>query len=183
MGLTIVTPASEAPISLDEVKALASVEDSSHDVRLNLLLDAAVRQVEELLGMALGPTVYRLTLDAWADAIELPRAPVTAVGSVKYSDTAGAEQTVSADDYTLDATSSPQWLVRNADATWPDLVDGVNAVRITFTAGFSDAGVPLPGPLKLAVGSLVSHWFDNGAEAGMPKGTWDLIGPWRRWVI
>ena len=32
--------------------------------------------------MALGPTVYRLTLDAWSDAIELPRAPVTAVVEV-----------------------------------------------------------------------------------------------------
>lgn len=185
MGLTIVTPASGSPIEDAEVKALCGIEDSAQDALLAILKPAAVRQVESCIGMALAATVYRLTLDAFSDAIELPRGPVSDVASVTYRDADGVSQVLNDSVYTLDLSSSPQWVVRNEGESWPDPLGAVNTVSVTFTAGYgSGTGeVPLPDDLKLAVGALVQHWFENGAAAGVPQGVWDLLGPYRRFLI
>lgn len=183
MGLSIITPATTSPISDAEVKALAKIEDSSFDAWLAVTKPAAISAIEELLGRPLAPTVYELVLDEFTDTIELPRGPVTAVASLKYIDAANVEQTVSGADYTVDLVSDPQWLVRNSDYDWPTPMDAVNVVKVRFTAGYSSGTVPLPAPLKLAVGGLVKHWFEKGPEAAIPQGIMDLIAPWRSlWI-
>ena len=89
-------------------------------------------------------------LDGWpaAGAIELPRAPVLAVTSVKYINTSGVETTLAPSAYALDKDSEPGWLLPAYDTDWPEARDTANAVRVRYTAGFGTAATDVPQPLR-----------------------------------
>ena len=181
MGLTLITPASSLPVTAAQVKLLTRIDDTAFDDLLGLLLPAAHRAIGELAGASLGEQAWQLTLDAFSDAIELQRGPVTAVSAVGYTDPDGAAQVVDPAIYTIDLASTPQWLVRNADSAWPTPLDRINAVTVDFTAGWTDA--TLPDDLRLAVAGLVQHWFESGPAAPIPAGVTNLVAPWRNlWI-
>jgi uncharacterized phiE125 gp8 family phage protein len=185
MGLALITPAAAPPVALAAVKAFCAVEDTSHDAVLTALLAGAVRLAEAQLGQSLGEQDWRLTLDAFSDAIELPRAPVLAVTAVNYVDAAGAAQLADPGLYTVDLTSDPQWLVRNADAQWPEVLDAVNVVSVNFTAGYAEG--LLPPDLAVAICMIVAAWFDNrGSDSGkaaVPAAAQALLDLHRRILI
>lgn len=187
MGLTLITPASTLPVSLSAVKAHCGIEDSASDVVIEALRRAAHGHVERVLGRGLGTATWLLTLDEFADTIELPGGPVTAVNAAefKYRDAAGAVQVVDAGLYSLDLTSDPQWLVRNWEASWPATLNAMGAVSVQFTAGWDET--TLPGDLALAVLLLAANWFANreavnvgNITSKMPYGVDDLLWPYRR---
>ena len=181
MGLTLITPASGSPVSLAETKLLCRMEDGSADAELGLLLPAAVSALGEWIGQPLGQEVWELTLDAFSPAIELPKGPVSGSVTVRYVDPAGATLAADPAIYSVDLVSKPKWVVLNQVRSWPAVMDAVNVVRIEFTAGYS--ALTLPAPIKLAVAALVKHWFENGAEAGLPAGVTELCSPWRSlWI-
>lgn len=181
MGLTLITPAATEPITLAEVKALCRIEDSGFDTELGLLLPAAVSALQEWTGAQLGAATWKLVLDKFSDAIELPVGPVLTVPAFEYVNTAGATVSVDPALYSIDLVSDPQWLVRNTDASWPATLDAVNTVLVTFTAGYTD--VTIPAGLKLAIAALCKHWFENGIDAGMPDSVTVHAAPWRQlWI-
>lgn len=173
MGLTLITPAVTLPVTLAEVKTYCAVEDGSFDGLLGDLLKSACSRVEQLTGLVLGEQVWKLTLDEFSAAIELPKGPVLAVSAVNYVDVLGAAQLASASLYSLDLTSKTQWVVLNSEGSWPATLNGVNAVSVTFSAGYLAA--TLPDDIKLAVKALVATWFENRGDAGTPKGVLDLL--------
>lgn len=191
MTLSLITPAASPPVSLATVKAWAGVEDDSFDPVLDAMRLAAIGHVEEVLGRALGVQTWRLTLDAFSDAIELPRGPVlgVAANSFKYIDPAGAPQVVPAETYSLDLVSTPGWIVRNEGASWPEALDRVNAVQVDFEAGWTET--LLPPAMRAAVCMLAVNWFENRSAVNvgnitteMPLGFNALIQPWRdSWVV
>lgn len=166
MGLSIVTPATVMPVTTDEIKTACRIEDSSFDSEIALLLPAAVAYVASWIDKPVAPTGYRLTLDEFSDAIELPIGPVTAVASVKYYDAAAVLQTVSPASYSLDLTSEPQWVVRNLAYDWPVPLDGINMVTVDFTAGYTTT--TLPADLKLAILGVARIWFEGGMGCAIP---------------
>lgn len=179
MGLTLITPAAAWPVTLAEVKTYCAVEDGSFDGLLGDLIAVATGQIEEMTGLALAEQGWRLTLDQFSPAIELPKGPVIAVTSVKYIDSLGVQQTVDPGDYSLDLVSEPQWVVLNSDAIWPATLDAVNVVEISFTAGFAAP----PPQLKLAIRMLVNFWFEQRSPGEIPAGVWNLVEPFRTlWI-
>lgn len=173
MGLTLITPAAAWPVTLAEVKTYCAAEDGSFDGLLGDLIKSACQRIEQLTGLVLGEQVWKLTLDEFSATIELPRAPVLAVSAVNYVDALGAAQLASASLYSLDLTSKTQWVVLNSGTSWPATRDAVNAVSVTFSAGYLAA--TLPDDIKLAVKALVVTWFENRGDAGTPKGVIELL--------
>lgn len=159
MGLTLLTPPTVEPVTLAEAKAHLRVHHDDEDSFIGSLITAATRHVERTLGISLMERTYKLTLDAFADAIELPRGPVSSVTSVQYVDADGVTQTVATDAYSADLISAPrQWLVRNSGATWPNTIDAVNAVSVTYVAGYEELPAEL-ADLKHAILLLIGHWY------------------------
>lgn len=151
------------PVSLDEVKrALDLGDDTGSDEELSQLIPAAVEMVERDSHRSICTQTWKLYLDEFPEEIELRVPPVTAVSSVKYTDTAGVEQTVSSSDYYTDITSAPArvWPV----TVWPSGVDcdRPNAVNVTFTAGYSGS---IPKVAWLAIMAAVKALY-NGCEPG-----------------
>lgn len=161
MGLNLVTAAASYPVTLAEAKAQCRIDSDDENAMIDGLIAAATDYVERYIGRAIITQTWRLTLDEFSDAIMLPNGYVQSVTSVQYYDTSGVLQTVSSADYTLDNASDPAWLVRNADAAWPALMDTVNAVIITYVLGYT----AVPAAIKQAILLLIGQWFDQRADA------------------
>ncbi len=183
MGLTLVTPPTVWPVTLDEAKAQCRVRHSDEDGLLDRLIAAAIGHIEKELSISIAEQTWELSLDAFSDAIELRRGPVISVTSVKYSDADGIEQTVSASDYTTDFTSERPWVVLNSDASWPDTLDGINAVRVRYVAGMAI----VPPSLKHAALVGIQRMFERGADprsdAELERAFESLLQPFRRVLV
>lgn len=180
MGLKLITAATGTPVSLAEAKADIGIESSDWDSKLELDIAAAVAMVEEWTGRSLAEQTWQLTLDDFADEIELPKGPVTGVSFIKYRDEARAEQTLGSSTYITDLVSDPQRIVLDPDASWPATAKIPNAVTVQFVTGYSSA----PALLKKAVLFTVAAWFRDRESGQLPAGVITLLEPYRsQWIF
>lgn len=162
MGLKRTVAATLLPVEIDEAKSHAVVQVETDDELIESMLQAAVQLVEERLHRALMTQTWQLTMDDFpaGDRIVLPRPPLQSIGSIQYVDTAGATQTFDGSNYVVDTVSEPGRLALTSTASWPSTDDRINAVTITFDAGWADP-TQVPEPIKQAIKLLVGHWYEN----------------------
>lgn len=166
MPTRIVTPPTVEPISLADVKTHLRIaaDDTSQDDVLNQIIPDARAYAEQYTQRALATQTIEVTQDAFADVIELPYPPIQSIEFVKYIDSAGEEQDLGAEYYTLNAYAEPPQLVQPWDVAWPLARAVPNAVRIRYVAGYDDgADEPLnriPLTLKRALLLLVGAWYE-----------------------
>lgn len=143
-----------------------------------------------VLGRALINQTWRLNLSCWpACRIRLPLAPVSAITSIKYYDTANVQQTLGSSNYALieDALSpAAQWAF---NASLPSLYERPDAIEVLFVAGYGAAASAVPTPIIHAAKMLIAHLYENreaslvGAAAAameIPFAVSALIAPFRR---
>ena len=193
MALSLVTPPSEEPVSIDEVRAHLRLEDGddTENTLLLGLIKAARRRVEVILRRQIVTATYDLFLDEFPNrfwradhwgpgeatprqgddlggilgthAIVIPRPPLQSITSVSYLDNDGNSQVIDSSDYDVDTNSEPSRIVPRPEFAWP--VPGIfpNAVTVRFMAGYGDAS-SVPEEIKLAIKFLVHHWYENRSE-------------------
>lgn len=161
MALRKLTDATVEPVTLAEAKAHLNVFESSRDAYITALITAARTTAEGKLQRSLIDTTWELTLDAFPCAIPLRMPRVLSVTSVKYLDAAGVLQTLSPAAYYVDDRSEPGWIVPAYGTTWPTTFDQVNAVTVTFRAGFGTAASDVPQPIKQWILLMVGSMFEN----------------------
>lgn len=195
MTLVVITPPTEEPLTLAEVRAHLRIDEVTYDASLAGYVIAARERVEHELSRSVIAKTYELTLDEFpAGTIELPMAPVIpgtgrmAIVSVKYTDSAGVEQTVSGAAYSLDAYSHrPRLTPVNG---WPTVKDEQNAVRIRYTSGLPASDVPqaVRQWMLLQIGSQHEHresvaaWISGGREAATLPFVDRLLDPYRSYT-
>lgn len=161
MPLTLITAPESEPVTLAEAKAHMRVTHDDEDTLITALIAAAREACEQKLGRALITQTWEKVLDAFPEnEIRLPWPPLISITSVKYIDTSGAQQTLAADVYTIDADSEPGWLLLADGETWPETLDVANAVRVRYSAGYGAAGA-VPQSIKawllLKIAELYEH--------------------------
>lgn len=158
-----VDPAAE-PVSLTEAKAQLRVDASDEDTYITSLIQTAREVAEDRTGRALLSQTWLATLDNGslpADGIvELPRPPLQSISSITYIDTDGATQALASSSYTLDTTSEPG---RIYFEDMPSIKSVMNALKITYVAGYSDADA-VPMKIKQGILLLIGHWFNHREE-------------------
>jgi uncharacterized phiE125 gp8 family phage protein len=160
--LQTVAPASE-PVDLDEAKDHLRVTSSAEDGYIATLIQKARRYVEQRLSRQLLTATWKAYADEFPDEILLEKLPVAAVSSITYVDTAGATQTLAANQYQVDAASKdrPARVKPAYGCVWPSTrSDTVSAVTVTFTAGYGAASA-VPDTIKHAMLLLLSHWYQS----------------------
>ena len=183
-----VEPATE-PVSVSEAKAHLRVTDAAEDTLIGTKITEARQMAENELRRSLDTQSWQLTLDEFPDVIELPYPPIIGVSSVQYIDAAtGILTTLSAASYKLDARSAPARLVPAWDYDWPTPRAEVNAVTVTYTAGYGNAAaVPeaIKGWIKLMVGHLYEHREASaaGATATQLPFAAGLLDPYRVFAV
>lgn len=163
MALKLVTPPTDTPVSLAEMKEHLRVDQSNEDTTITALIQAATAHLEGedgWLGRALMTQTWDLQLDTFPDgSISVPLPPLQSVTSITYLDSTGASQTLDPATYRVDVVSKPGVIARLSDQ-WPDVQDTVGTVTIRFVAGYQDAA-SVPAPIKAAMKLLVGHWYEN----------------------
>ena len=163
MALVTVTAASQEPVTLAEVKDHLVIDHGDDDSYLSTLVTTVVAYLESVQDRGLVSTTYDLKLDRFPSGggvIELPRAPLSSVTSVKYQDTDDVETTLSSSLYTVDTASTPGRLQPAYDESWPSTRGHVHDVTVRFVAGYGDpADVPRPHrhEILLRVADLYEH--------------------------
>lgn len=166
MALNVITEPGIEPIRLTDLKNDIRVDGdlTEDDFLIAGQLTAARRWVEKKLSRALISQTLEITLDAWpkGDKLEIPRAPLQSITSIKYYDTDHTEYTMSSDDYFVDTASSPGRVVLNYGATWPSgTLRPVNGVVVRFVAGYGDEEDDVPEHMVQAIRLLAGHWYEN----------------------
>lgn len=156
----LTNPATE-PVSLAEAKRHLRVDSNDDDDYITSLISVARTAAEDRTERTLITTTWKLTIDAFPSAIILPMPRIQAVSTVIYNSTANVPTALASTDWFLDAESEPGWLVPAVDKAWPQTL-GINAVTVTYTAGYGSSAADVPMPIKqwilLAVGDLYDQY-------------------------
>lgn len=140
----LITPPYAEPVHLAEAKLWLRQEETADDALIDQAIADARRECEDRLSQQLIAATWKLLLDefpGWAhgcdDTIRVPLPPLIAVSSIKYLDTAGVQQTLSAADYLVDAASRPGRIAPAYGKIWPSTRDQQSAVEVTFVNGYA----------------------------------------------
>ena len=161
--LSVVTEPTEEPLSLDEVKTALRVDGTDEDAFLDRVITSARRMVEQWTGRALVSTVYRATFHAFPSGTgyyELPRTPVTAVGSITYNNADGTSTVLASSGYTvaLGDASRRARIVPAYLEWWPQVYGHIDDVAVQFTAGYASAEA-VPAELRDLVWMVADYVY------------------------
>lgn len=207
-SLELVTPATLDPVTVDEMKAHARLDEVGEGAEfMSAMISAATAAVQEYTRRALLTETWRLTLDRWpgsatddwwtgvrdgiwaqyeGSSVLIRKAPFVAVSSVKTVAEDGTETTWSSDNWYATTESGFGRLAKRTGQTWPLIVTPVRQVggiRITFTAGYGAEPQSVPSPIRHAIKMLAAHYYENrelaGSSAELPLTVSSLISKYR----
>lgn len=189
MAINLITKPAVEPILLAGAKKHLRVEVTDDDNYITSLIVVAREHVETITRRALITQIWELGLDNFPSGeISLPLPPLQSVGSVKYTDTDGVVQTLGAEKYTVDIKNKPGVIVPAYGKSWPATRDVINAVLVTFTAGYGNAGADVPEPIKQAMLFLIAHFYENREAVAsgtvireIPLAVESLLATYRVW--
>lgn len=147
------------PVSIEEAKAHLRLDHNYEDVWLMTAIAAAREDAETFTGRALAEQTLELRLDRWpaVDELWLPRPPVTAVSWVKYTNELGAQSTLAAETYLVDAGPQAARLRLRVGQAWPGVVLQAGGLVVRYTAGYP----VVPARVKQAILMMVGHLYEN----------------------
>lgn len=157
MGLELVVPPEQEPVTLDEAKNWLRVDHSEDDGLIGGLVAAAREECELITGRQLPVATYNYYLDRWpdGDTLYLPRPPLQSVVEVAYIPAAGGGETIwDSSNYLVDVRSVPGRLVLAPGRAWPQARGVPNSVRVKFVCGYESVPEPLRGWIRLRIGDL-----------------------------
>lgn len=154
------TVAPAAIATAAEARALLGTS-SADDARLTSCLAAVTARLdgwEGELWRCVGSQTWRQGFFDWDLRLQLGEAQ--SITSVKYIDTAGAEQTVAASNYYLRGDR----IVLKPGFTYPALDDVAEPVTVTYVAGFASVPEDLKTAIIRAAGAL---FYSSGRDPGL----------------
>lgn len=95
--------------------------------------------------------------------IELPFPTLQSVDAIKYTDMTGVVQPLDPSLYVVDAISEPGAITPAPNTYWPDTQNRMNAVQISFTAGYGDA-TTVPAGIKAWMLMRIGAMYENREE-------------------
>ncbi len=159
------------PLDLPEVlKALVAVAQDDETL-VDTYISAARQRFEEQTGRQIMTATWEYWLDAFpCGPIELPRAPLQSVVSVKYIDSEDGDLlTLSSATYTVKTPGGPQgdrgWLERSYGESWPSTRCESGAVRIQYLAGYGNSYESVPELVKAVLYLFVTDFFCSRCAA------------------
>lgn len=178
-------------VSLEEAKAHCRVDHSDDDDLLNGLVAAATALLDGysgVLGRALINQTWCINLCSWPPCrIRLPLAPVSTIASIKYFDTANAEQDLAGSNFSLLEDALSPYAGWASNASLPSLFEREDAIAVEFIAGYGATADKVPEAIRLAAKLLVGDFYENreasivGTTAEeLPFAVKALIAPFRR---
>ena len=203
-GLEEVSGAVSDPVSVAELRAYARIDDTIDATLLGVLIGAATKWCEEYTNRSFMSRTLRLHLDAISEVdvplhegfregpyqiylknyIELPKAPVSAVSSVKYFSDSDTESTWATTNYYVDLQSEPARIVLRDGGSWPTDLRNANGIQVNYTAGYGSTATDVPESIRVAIKQYATHMYehrgdDEGRALNPPALVQNLLQPYK----
>jgi len=155
-------------VTLREAKAHLRITLDAEDDRTMVELDAAISWAADYMRRPVRRTQYTLSMPTW-DRLRNNRAGVhlrgyvASVDSIEYTDSAGTLQTIASSVYEVKTGTHHAEVRELPNQSWPGLNEYMEAVKVTYTAGYTQADVPFP--IKQAILLKLEHIHDDSAAA------------------
>ena len=148
-------------ISLAEYKEAEGINSPKEDLRLNHIIQSVSQLVKTYCGTSIvdyySTNKVELINIEWAThVVQLTESPVNTIVSVEERDsysTSYVELTTANHEYYFDAATDS--IYRTTGGQYLNWKKGPGAVRVTYTAGYSE----VPADLKLAIMDLVTYYL------------------------
>lgn len=167
MTARLITPPAALAVSLEEARTAARQDGAAADAELTLAIGTYTGDAEFETQRALIEQTWRVTLDRFPEAIQLPRPPLLTVLYVKFYDVAGQLQTLDPQDYMVDQESEPSYIVPAPGRAWPVTAARVNAVQVDYTAGYGPDHTSVPASIKGFILGKIAMQFGQTGNANM----------------
>lgn len=169
----LVTAATARPVTVAEAKAeLRIIDTTEFDAEITRKLAVAQEEVEEDCRLQLLNATWSLILDRFPPSdcegpgeILIEKCPVSSISSIVYVATDGTSTTLSASDYRTDLSGFPARITPAYGLAWPVARDVVNAVTVTFVAGYGTSPANVPELAKQLVICRTRELFEGCDEA------------------
>lgn len=158
---TIVTAATDEPVTAAQVKAQTRVTYDDDDTLITRLITVARAHVEKRTGLSLAAQTIDAKCDDFCDLQYLGFGPVTSITSIKYFDGDGVEQTLSTDVYELRNDGIVGAAVLKYGQYWPTPRYGTQ-ITVRAVVGFAT----IPPDIIHAMLTLIAHWYENREAYG-----------------
>lgn len=170
--------AASEPITTTEAKLHLKVDVTDDDTLIDRLIKAARRSCEMYTERSFITQTWKAYGDSFPETIELIKGPVISVTSVQYVDSDGVTQTYSTDDYTVDIQGDVA-RIKPVDS-WPDIDDIMNAVIVTYQAGYGSAS-DVPEDIKAAMLLIIGKLYQDREDTvkRMPTHAQWLLDPYK----
>ena len=195
LRLTLVTPPDKQPLTLNEVKLAARMDDdfTDDDAILTALIRVASEAFETYTGLSGISRTYRAFLTHWPRAemardwegfregpedwlngpprdLELPRPPLQSVTHIKTYDDADAATTYAASNYFVDTASKPGRVVLRTGSAQPLPTRVANGIEIEFVAGYGSNPADLPEQARQGMSQLVVYLNERRGDCKVEEG-------------
>jgi uncharacterized phiE125 gp8 family phage protein len=176
MSLSLVTPPTVEPLSIDELKMHLRVDTDDEDPYIETLIQVARQRCEAATRRTLLTQTWDVSLDQWptwdgyhggntyepvntllpaGGYVALPKAPLQNVSYVKFVDLAGTTQTWDPSNYMVHAPAGDRCargrLSLGWVKVWPIIRPTMNAIQIRMVTGYGDLAADVPAILRQAM--------------------------------
>jgi uncharacterized phiE125 gp8 family phage protein len=162
------------PVTADEIKADLRIQHTNDDTRIAGLIAAATDFMDVpsgAIGKALIHQTWALSVESYDpdNGIVIPVTPVSSITSIQYFDTENVSRTLTVSDFHLYGNQDRAWIKAKSGVVVPAVFNRLDAITVTFVAGFSDSSVGVPSSIRQAISILIAHWYEN--PTGFATGT------------
>lgn len=163
-GLKVTSEPSTEPVSVAEAKAHARVDTEDENALIGAMITAARDQAEDYTRRAFVNTTFEMKLDCFPigrSSIIVPVSDLVSVTSIEYVDEDEATQTLASSKYIVDTHSTPGRIAIDPDEAWPTTREQINAVEVTFVAGFGSSATDVPQAIRQAIKSIFATLYEH----------------------
>lgn len=176
------------PVTAEELVEYLRTPSGAEDLRTLTRLEKTAREwVEKVTHRSLLSQQWEMVFDGepLGIEIELRRAPLISVQSVKSYSTGDVETVFDSSLYTVDVPGSRIWLKEGG--SWPTDLRDFRSLVIAYTAGYGAAALNVPEEIRHAIMMLAGFLYENreamastteGGLGKIPLGVTDLLVPY-----
>lgn len=154
---------SVTPVLLAEAKAHLRVDGDEENDLITGLIEAAVGLIDGqgVLGRAIITQSWAQWVNQSPGWVRLEVGPFQGLTSVQYYDEDSALQTATLSDFETRLAGDFVTLKPKEGKVWPRAETRQDAIKITYVAGYGDAGADVPRNIRLAILMMVAHWYER----------------------
>lgn len=168
-----ITPPAIEPVTLAEAKAHLRVDHDDEDTLIEGIIAAASAHFDGqgVLGRAMITQSWATWVRNSPGVVTLPVGPFQTLTSVEYYDADNSLQTDAVGNYEVRLSGDFVTVQPKAGFAWPGAYSRPDAIKITYVAGFGDAGTDVPASIRQAMLLTIGHWYENreAVTDGTPK--------------